>query len=357
MSEIQYGSLARQTESKGPTIYALSISFVALSCASVILRLYTRKSILRIWGSDDIAIVIAQILSFSVTITTILQVALGGLGRHTEFITQDAFVAGAKGMYSNLLVYNAAQIVTKVSFLIQYRRLFPSHTIQKICTSGLVFLGIWGVAQQLITAFSCVPLELLIPKWHGRCIPTFSVFNLNSVMNMVTDFAIFAIPIRPVLHLQMPRRRKLHLLAVFCLGFFACAISIVRLIELHRTNGTKDPLWDSAATAYWSAIELNVGILCACIPTLRPLVKKFAPRLIGSTARETLYAHQFGSVQTKRSKINETGIYVQKEIEFQSTTELRSKEAMKNPFSIRGESVDEIIIEGADVTNSAKGER
>lgn len=193
-------------------------------------------------------------------------------------------------------------------------------------------------------------------------------------MNMVTDFAIFAIPISPVLHLQMPRRRKLHLLAVFCLGFLyairtqastvilndnssACAISIVRLIQLHRTKDPKDPLWDSADAAYWSAIEINVGILCACIPTLRPLVKKFAPRLIGSTARETLYAPQFGSAQTRRSRINEAGIYVQKEIEFQSTTELRSKEAMKNPFSVRGESLDEIIIEGADVTSKARGRR
>lgn len=182
-------------------------------------------------------------------------------------------------------------------------------------------------------------------------------------MNMITDFGIFAIPILPVLRLQMPRRRKLHLLGVFCLGFLyvietwalvdvfndpssACAISIVRLNELHRTKGSKDPLWDSAATAYWSAIELNVGILCACLPTLRPLIKKFAPRLLGSSQGESHYTHQLGSVQTRRTRIgNEAAIYIQKEVEFQSTTELRSKEVMKDPFSIREESLDEIISE------------
>jgi hypothetical protein len=49
---------------------------------------------------------------------------------------------------SNVLVYNAAQIVTKGSFLIQYRRLFPDSLIQALCKYGIVFLGIWGVTQQ-----------------------------------------------------------------------------------------------------------------------------------------------------------------------------------------------------------------
>jgi hypothetical protein len=31
----------------------------------------------------------------------------------------------------------------------------------------------------------------------------------------------------------------------------------------------------------WSAIEVNVGIICACIPTLKPLVSRISPRLLG----------------------------------------------------------------------------
>ncbi|KAH7361183.1 hypothetical protein BKA66DRAFT_211313 [Pyrenochaeta sp. MPI-SDFR-AT-0127] len=352
----QYGSPARQAESQAGTIYGLSISFVILSCTSVVLRLYTRQMILRTFGPDDIAILVAQILSFGVTITTILQVALGGLGTHTEFVSRDQFLSGAKGMYSNLLVYNAAQLITKISFLIQYRRLFPSAVIRKGCAYGMGILAIWGVVQQFITAFSCVPLEIIIPKWHGRCIPTFAVFNMNAVVNMITDFLIFAIPIWPVIKLQMPLRRKVHLLAVFCLGFFACAISIIRLENLHRFNNSRDPLWTSSSTAYWSAIELNIGILCACLPTLRPLIKKFAPRLLGSTAGETTMTHRLGTIQSRRTnkEIDETGIYIQKEVEFQSTTELRSNEAIKNPFSVRGESLDEVSSQEAEHTSKPR---
>ncbi|KAF2027850.1 hypothetical protein EK21DRAFT_39709, partial [Setomelanomma holmii] len=181
------------------------------------------------------------------------------------------------------LVYNAAQLVTKISFLIQYRRLFPDDFIQALCKYGLVFLGIWGVAQVFITAFGCVPLSVINPTFVGRCINTNVVFTLNGTMNIATDFAIFAVPIWPVARLQMPFRRRMHLLAVFSLGFFACAISIVRLEQIMAATKTTDASWASARTAYWSAIELNVGILCACLPTLRPIIKKYAPRLLGST--------------------------------------------------------------------------
>ena len=41
-----------------------------------------------------------------------------------------------------------------------------------------------------------------------------------------------------------------------------------------------------AVTAYLSILETNLGIICACVPTLRPLVKKIAPVLVGSSNRD-----------------------------------------------------------------------
>jgi uncharacterized membrane protein len=31
----------------------------------------------------------------------------------------------------------------------------------------------------------------------------------------------------------------------------------------------------------WSAVEINVGIICACIPTLKPLIARLLPRMLG----------------------------------------------------------------------------
>ena len=89
-------SAARRGESQQPIVYGLTISFTVLSCISVILRLYTRKEILRTLGADDMMIAIAQILSFGVAVTSCLQVSLGGLGLHIEFVSREAFLWGAR---------------------------------------------------------------------------------------------------------------------------------------------------------------------------------------------------------------------------------------------------------------------
>lgn len=64
---------ALRTESQAPLINSLAIIFVALSTASVVLRLYTRKRILDIFGADDVTISIAQILAIAVSALTILR--------------------------------------------------------------------------------------------------------------------------------------------------------------------------------------------------------------------------------------------------------------------------------------------
>ncbi len=37
-----------------------------------------------------------------------------------------------------------------------------------------------------------------------------------------------------------------------------------------------DTTWDNSPTSWWSTIELNCGILCSSIATLRPLIRKLS---------------------------------------------------------------------------------
>lgn len=60
-------------ESLVPLINSLAIVFVILSTISVILRLYTRKTILNIVGADDLTISIAQVLAIAVSVLTVLR--------------------------------------------------------------------------------------------------------------------------------------------------------------------------------------------------------------------------------------------------------------------------------------------
>jgi hypothetical protein len=66
-----------------------------------------------------------------------------------------------------------------------------------------------------------------------------------------------------------------------------CIIGVLRLYYLYQASISTDLTYDNVAPATWSAIELNVGIMCACIPALRPVISVVFPRLLSSTAGKT----------------------------------------------------------------------
>ncbi|KAF2744936.1 hypothetical protein M011DRAFT_448271 [Sporormia fimetaria CBS 119925] len=336
-------SPSRQADDRRPALWAISIVFPTLALASLCARFYTRAQILRNVGLDDMMVAAAMVLSFGVSATAIVQLLLGGLGRHSEFATPAMILAFAKSLYATILIYNAAQFATKISFLILYRRLFPDSIIKMLCDGGMAFLGLWFIAQQILSAISCESLMMIAPTYRGGCIANATVLLVNAVVNIATDFMIFLIPVQPVLNLRMSIRRKAQILLVFCLGLVACAISIVRLLEATKIKSAIDPLWDSAETTYWSIIELNVGILCACLSTLRPLIQKFAPGLLGSADN---YSHKLPTIQTwtgaSGTVSGDRGRDIHKDLEFGSTTELRADGGVsgKPGSSVGGDSFD-----------------
>src|SRR5690242_4996693 len=132
-----------------------------------------------------------------------------------------------------MLIYNLAQIITKMSFLFQYRRIFDSGgRTRLVCLYLLVFLGLWGITQSVLVAFACVPTSLFIPSQVPICLDSLSIYYLTSIMNIITDFIIFTVPLPAIGGLHLPLRQKVLVMLIFCLGFFTCAISIVRLFTL-----------------------------------------------------------------------------------------------------------------------------
>lgn len=60
-------------------------------------------------------------------------------------------------------------------------------------------------------------------------------------------------------------------------------VSILRLQSLVDFAKSHNPTWEQYDVANWSTIEINVGIICACMPALRLVLVRFFPRILGST--------------------------------------------------------------------------
>lgn len=119
----------------------------------------------------------------------------------------------------SFLLYTLSLSFTKTSILLLYRRILPpgpSRTANHVLLALVMACNVFAVG---VTAGTCVPVRAAWDeRVEGRCLG--EVVHLgNSILNVLTDFAIFSLPLPSVVRLKMHWRKKVGLLVVFMLGF------------------------------------------------------------------------------------------------------------------------------------------
>jgi len=294
----------------------------------VLARLYVRAFMLKTVGADDYIMIVAMACSATVFACFVEMVKLG-VGEHF----------GNPHMLSNLTTilhwgyFNGLANVTGISsvklsvgfFLL---RLGQGKWYKRIIIAWIIFLFIFTLACLGTLVFQCFPVNAawdpvarMDPKSKCYSIPIFRAIGLfNGAINIFTDFAFATLPIPVILPLQINIRTKISLICILSLGYFACAAAIVKEDLLSRFFDNKDNYFNNAFLI-WNDVELNVGILAACLPTLRPLfaflletasaIRSSGLRgRSGSGARGRYYAHpddvKLGSVPS-RSTLGKQG--------------------------------------------------
>jgi fucose permease len=164
----------------------------------------------------------------------------------------------------------------------------------------LAIVNLAGVSLTFLNIFQCRPVNASFDHHTGpgECIPLLTEFICSAPVNIVTDLAILALPIPVLTGLRLPPRQKAILVFTFTLGLFVTVVNVVRIYYLqHAITDTTTDLsfhgdrifgdspefsWDASLAFMWSVVEVNVGIICACIPTLRPLIINLNRRKAGS---------------------------------------------------------------------------
>jgi hypothetical protein len=123
------------------------------------------------------------------------------------------------------------------------------------------------------TTFVCNPTRKL---WDleapGKCLNVDIIWPFNASLNILMDFLLIALPFPAIRKLNLPLKTRRALIIAFSLGGSGCVISIMRLYSIISLSETHDRSWKNAETAIWSSAEANIGLICACLPALRPLL-------------------------------------------------------------------------------------
>jgi hypothetical protein len=139
-----------------------------------------------------------------------------------------------------------------------------------ICTSKTYSLPL----KMFCVIFSCIPVQAAwdITITDAKCIPLRSIYLGGSIPNVILDIVIVFMPMPYVWRLHAPLGQRLILAGMFVLGTFIAVVSLVRLIIFLQipiaTSG--DATYNFREIIVWSIVEVNIGLVCACLPSLKP---------------------------------------------------------------------------------------
>ncbi|MCJ1358750.1 MAG: hypothetical protein MMC33_008750 [Icmadophila ericetorum] len=246
------------SDNKGPNIIVACGICLFLPVFTVMLRIIARRRAGAALGIDDYCIMLAIPAQFGYCISIILDVKYG-LGRHIIFVKNPSKLA--KALFGAETAYSIVIIFTKLSLLFLYNRLFPSKTLKRLS----ILIGSFVITCLGGIRYTCA----------GHLANTSErTLTRSSVTNVFADFCILALPVRFVLGLHLDNRRKYELLGIFALGGIVCIFGIVRCFTVSEASA-QDISWAVSEGAIWSLVEISVGIVGACLPTLRPLFIHF----------------------------------------------------------------------------------
>ncbi|OJJ07322.1 hypothetical protein ASPVEDRAFT_155195 [Aspergillus versicolor CBS 583.65] len=292
-------------ETLQPSAYGVSFAFFALSLTTAILRMYSRnassKALAETTGGCCLCLYALLLfpcrskpLTFTQAFNTAQQglfcvflyhggglfvispsslrhmgdVLIKALNRHTTEVPMEHQAMLRKLLFAEEILYIWMHLIIKHAFLQFYLRLANkiSFTYSVYATMALnvaVAVAIW-----LLYCLQCRPLPAF---WNPTMYPDAVCRShlLCARFNILTDFIILSLPIRPLWNMQPSLSRCLGVIAVVSVGSVAVIVSCLRLIVLHEFAVNPDFPYILGKMVIISAAELNVAIMAANAPSLK----------------------------------------------------------------------------------------
>ncbi|KAH6669719.1 CFEM domain-containing protein [Plectosphaerella plurivora] len=273
---------------------AISISLGTITNLIVVIRIaYQHFSSAGSLGWDDLFIVITLCTGLPGTVINSVGLAPNGLGQDVWRVPFDILTTFIRWFYVQEILYFSQIAFLKTSILLFYKRIFGHTQINMFIVGTLAFNALYGLVFVFLAAFQCRPISYYWTNWDhehtGTCLNINAIAWANAAVSIALDLWMLALPLSQIRSLNLHWKKKVGVAMMFCVGTFVTVVSILRLQSLVAFATSHNPTWDQYAVANWSTIEINVGIICACMPAMRLVLVRIFPRILGSTKQYPSY--------------------------------------------------------------------
>ncbi|KAL8782218.1 MAG: hypothetical protein Q9213_005584 [Squamulea squamosa] len=294
----------------GPGLIASTVVLVAVSAIVVALRIATRWWIVKSVGWDDITIVLAILGTIIGASLDFVEVHYG-FGRPAWYLTDHQIREFLKYTYGEWIQTFASLMWTKISICLFLMRIPVSKAYIRPLQAGVVILVVSNVILTLLWILQCSPVSAawdLELKKRSKCFSKGQlqrVIIAQAIISVVSDFVFAAFPILILRKLQMKLRTKIAIAMLMGLGVITGACCIVRTV-LNFQSLPKDFTYGGIPNWYWRLFEVQLGIIAACIPALRPGYKWMQTKIQTYISSHTKLSHtRFSKKQPRAQHIEE----------------------------------------------------
>ncbi|CAK3920277.1 hypothetical protein AC579_6149 [Lecanosticta acicola] len=261
----------------------LAIVGMVISTAFLAMRVYTKAFLARIFGLDDILLIISWAASLSVQITIVYYMADRTMGTHVWDISVQQLKNLVLVTSVDSVTYLIVLATAKIAILLFYLKLARERWFILATYAAMGVVVSYGIALACSLIFACTPLVRVwdVTVTEGHCINRGKIYLATAGLNATTDIVILILPMPMIYKLQVKRIQKLGLLFIFSIGSTTMVTSMIRLCLMPPLVKATDMSWAILKPAIWICIESNLIVICGSLPILRLFLQNVAPRLIG----------------------------------------------------------------------------
>ncbi|KAI1340643.1 hypothetical protein F5Y15DRAFT_46836 [Xylariaceae sp. FL0016] len=258
----------------GVHVWRAAVSVPIVTGAFVAARLYTKAYMIKKRFTVDDYIVVVTLLVCVAHAVLMANAAYNGMGLHIWQYDDDLNARYYLWIGITSEFYVLGLMGFKVALLLLYLQLFGVNTKFRWACYGTLFFSVAYLLCNLFTEFlGCTPIE---KKWYpstpGSCIDSKITNAFYGACSMATDLVIAILPLTMVWRLVLPsRRQKVGLTLILSCGFVTWAVAVARWGIAVYNMFTYDRPWWAGISFTLSILEINTGLICACISTLGPL--------------------------------------------------------------------------------------
>ncbi|KAI4091187.1 MAG: hypothetical protein LQ344_004300 [Seirophora lacunosa] len=276
----------------GQPIIALTAFFLPLVLIVLALRIFSRVYLVHAFWWDDATIILAVVrpkLPPNMTCTKASNHQLGttigaaldfvevhyGFGKHARFLTPHELRQFRKYTYGEWIQTFATLMWTKVSICLFLIRIPQSRALKRPLQWAVAFLLLSNAVLTVMLIMQCQPLHA---AWDdrvpggGRCLSLDAKMGIvlaQAVISVVSDFAFAALPVFFLWRTQIDLKTKIGLWLLMGLGVITGALCLVRTV-INDQSFPDDESYGGIVNWVWRLFEVSIGIIAACVPTLRP---------------------------------------------------------------------------------------